>query len=119
MVNLHSCPIPPPNVRPSVKQDNGQRMEDDLTHKICDIVKTNRSLKQKYQPVHLNIVSEEWSQLLQYHVSTFIDNQIPGIPAAAQRSGRPLNLLENALNLKKVVSEVILWVRELISLPEV
>ena len=27
-------PVPPPSVRPSVKQDNSQRMDDDLTHKL-------------------------------------------------------------------------------------
>ena len=32
-------PVPPPSVRPSVKQDNSQRMEDDLTHKLFDIIK--------------------------------------------------------------------------------
>ena len=94
-------PIPPPNVRPSVKQDNGQRMEDDLTHKICDIVKTNRSLKQKISAGAPEHTIEEWSQLLQYHVSTFIDNQIPGIPAAAQRSGRPLKSIRERLKSKE------------------
>lgn len=94
-------PIPPPNVRPSVKQDNGQRMEDDLTHKICDIVKTNRSLKQKISAGAPEHTIEEWSQLLQYHVSTFIDNQIPGIPAAAQRSGRPLKSVRERLKSKE------------------
>ena len=32
-------PLPPPSVRPSVKQDNSQRMDDDLTHKLSDIIK--------------------------------------------------------------------------------
>ena len=31
-------PIPPPAVRPSVKQDDSQRMDDDLTHKLSDII---------------------------------------------------------------------------------
>jgi len=35
-------PVPPPAVRPSVKADTGQRSEDDLTHKLCDIVKANK-----------------------------------------------------------------------------
>ena len=30
-------PVPPPAVRPSVKQDNSQRMDDDLTHKLADV----------------------------------------------------------------------------------
>ena len=33
-------PVCPPCVRPSVRQDNNQRMEDDITHKLIDIIKT-------------------------------------------------------------------------------
>ena len=40
-------PVPPPAVRPSVKQNNSQRMDDDLTHKLSDIVKFNNTLKEK------------------------------------------------------------------------
>ena len=66
-------------------------MEDDLTHKYCDIIKTNRSLKQKQLKNNApEQTIEGWSNLLQYHAATLIDNQIPGIPPAAQRSGRPL-----------------------------
>ena len=39
--------VPPPSVRPSVRQDNGQRQEDDLTHKLSDIIKANNQIKQK------------------------------------------------------------------------
>mgnify|MGYP003345635857 CR=1 FL=1 len=93
-------PVAPPYVRPSVRADNNTRMEDDLTHKYCDIIKTNRSLKQKLSVDAAAHTIDEWSQLLQYHVSTFIDNQIPGIPAAAQRSGRPLKAIKDRLNGK-------------------
>ena len=40
-------PVPPPSVRPSIRQFGGQRSEDDLTHKLHDIVKTNNHLKKK------------------------------------------------------------------------
>ena len=40
-------PVPPPSMRPSVKQDNSQRMDDDLSHKLSDIIKCNNSLLQK------------------------------------------------------------------------
>ena len=39
--------IPPPSVRPSVKQDSQQRSEDDLSHIIVNIIKTNNTLKKK------------------------------------------------------------------------
>ena len=61
--------VAPPQVRPSVKQDNNTRMEDDLTHKYCDIIKTNRSLRQKLEhpdtPMH---IIDDWTHLLQYHM---------------------------------------------------
>lgn len=44
--------VPPPSVRPTVRNDTGQRQEDDLTHKLITIVKANtnlRSLIQKQQ----------------------------------------------------------------------
>ena len=40
-------PVPPPTVRPSVRQGNGQRSEDDMTHKLIDILKTNNLIKKK------------------------------------------------------------------------
>jgi len=95
-------PVAPPTVRPSVKQDNNTRMEDDLTHKYCDIIKTNRSLKQKLeQPDTPQNIIDDWTQLLQYHVATLVDNTIPGIPQAQQRSGRPLKSLKERLKTKE------------------
>lgn len=32
-------PVPPPPVRPGIQMNNTQRAEDDLTHKLADIVK--------------------------------------------------------------------------------
>ena len=94
-------PVPPPSVRPSVRNDTGQRCEDDLTHKLCDIIKTNTTLKTKLA----NGVSSEqidyWKILLQFHVATFVDNQIPGIPPAKQRTGRPLRSLTERLKSKE------------------
>ena len=94
-------PVPPPSVRPSVRNDTGQRCEDDLTHKLCDIVKTNNTLKTK---IEKNVNKEQidyWTILLQYHLSTFIDNKIPGIPQAKQRTGRPLRSLGERLKSKE------------------
>ena len=39
--------LPVPAVRPSVKQFNNQRSEDDITHKFIDILKTNNHLKKE------------------------------------------------------------------------
>ena len=42
-------PVSPPAVRPSIKQMNGQRSEDDITHKLMDILKTNNTLEKKLE----------------------------------------------------------------------
>ena len=94
-------PVPPPSVRPSVRNDTGQRCEDDLTHKLCDIVKTNNMLKQKIDKNANKEQIENWAILLQYHVSTFVDNQLPGIAPAKQRTGRPLRSVSERLKSKE------------------
>jgi DNA-directed RNA polymerase II subunit RPB1 len=88
-------------VRPSVRNDTGQRCEDDLTHKLCDIVKTNNMLKQKIEKNATKEQIEYWAILLQYHISTFVDNQLPGIAPAKQRTGRPLRSLTERLKSKE------------------
>jgi len=95
-------PIPPPQVRPSVTQDNNQRSEDDLTSQLICIIKTNATLKKKIaeeEPKKRAI--DEWTNLLQYYVATLVDNNIPGISPSAQRSGRLLKSLQQRLGSKE------------------
>ena len=94
-------PVPPPAVRPSVRADNNTRMEDDITHKLCDILKTNKTLKYKIKQNANKKAVDEWYQLLQYHVATLINNNLPGIPPAQQRSGRPLKAIADRLKSKE------------------
>ena len=94
-------PVPPPSVRPSVRNDTGQRCEDDLTHKLCDIIKTNKTLGQKIERNANKEQIDYWTMLVQYHVSTFVDNQLPGVAQAKQRTGRPLRSLTERLKSKE------------------
>ena len=94
-------PVPPPSVRPSVKQDNSQRMDDDLTHKLADIIKANNTLRQKIDTDSRIDVIEDWAKLLQYHIATLIDNDIPGLAQAAHRSGRALKSIRQRLKGKE------------------
>ncbi len=83
--------VPPPSVRPSVKQDSQQRSEDDITHIIINIIKFNNSLKEKMaDPDSNNKIIEDWTCLLQYYIATLVDNNIPGTSPVTQRSGRAL-----------------------------
>lgn len=95
-------PIAPPQVRPSVVTNGGPRSEDDLTHKYVDIIKTNASLA-KTMEEHPGVKNkiDDWTQVLQYHVATLVNNQIPGVPKSAQRNGRPLKSLKERLGSKE------------------
>ena len=92
--------VPPPAVRPSVKHDAQQRSEDDLSHILVNIIKTNKTLQEKLQNNAPANVIEDWTTVLQYYVATQVDNKIPGVAAVAQRSGRPLKSIKDRLNGK-------------------
>lgn len=84
-------PIPPPCVRPSVIMENGKRCEDDLTHKLSDIIKFNCQIKEKLGREHPNAdVIHSLYQLLQYHIASYFHNSLPNMPPAEQRNGRRL-----------------------------
>ncbi len=94
-------PVAPPQVRPSVLQDNNQRSEDDLTHKYFEIIKTNKILEKRIEDGASKTVIDEMTNVLQYHVATLVDNQIPGVAPSAQRSGRPLKSIAQRLGSKE------------------
>ena len=94
-------PVPPPAVRPSVKQGNSQRMDDDITHKLSDIVKYNNSLKAKMKSLARPEIIEDWYNMVVYHVVTMIDNELPGIYQSTHRSGRPLKAIRQRLKGKE------------------
>ena len=92
--------VPPPAVRPSVKHDAQQRSEDDLSHILVNIIKTNKTLQEKIQNnAPMNMI-DDWTTVLQYYVATQIDNKIPGVASVAQRSGRPLKSIKDRLSGK-------------------
>ena len=92
--------VPPPAVRPSVKHDAQQRSEDDLTHILVNIVKTNKTLLEKLQNNSPENIINDWSVVLQYHVASMVDNKLPGASPVAQRSGRPFKSIKDRLNGK-------------------
>ncbi|KAI8099670.1 DNA-directed RNA polymerase II subunit RPB1 [Halteromyces radiatus] len=94
-------PVPPPQVRPSIQMDGTSRGEDDLTHKLSDILKANANVRRcesEGAPVH---VVQEFEQLLQFHIATYMDNDIAGQPQALQKSGRPLKSIRARLKGKE------------------
>ena len=97
-------PVPPPAVRPSVKQDNNQRSDDDLTYKLIDIVKANAKLQDKINVDPNDPYIDDHITVIQYHVATLINNDQPfgaGVPQAnVQRSGRTLKSLQQRVKSK-------------------
>jgi len=89
--------VPPPHVRPSVAMSATSRCEDDLTHKLSDIVKANLSVGHSLKQNDPDHVIQQYTMLLQYHVATFYDNQLKNQPVAQQRSGKPLRTLRQRL----------------------
>ena len=83
-------PIPPPAVRPSVKQGSSQRMDDDLTHKLSDIIKFNNILKKQIEKSTRKEIIDDWTNQVQYHIATYIDNELPSLFQSTHRSGRPI-----------------------------
>ncbi|CAN1226378.1 DNA-directed RNA polymerase II subunit RPB1 [Linum perenne] len=98
---LQVLPIPPPPVRPSVMMDTSSRSEDDLTHQLAMIIRHNENLRRQERsgaPAH---IISEFAQLLQFHVATYFDNELPGQPRATQRSGRPIKSICSRLKAKE------------------
>ncbi|KAI5152392.1 DNA-directed RNA polymerase II subunit RPB1 [Enteropsectra breve] len=93
--------VPPPAIRPSIVMNGTMRGEDDLTHKLADIVKANMHLRKYEQEGAPGHIVRDYEQLLQFHIATFVDNDIGGQPQSLQKSGRPLKCISARLKGKE------------------
>ena len=98
---LQVLPVPPVTVRPSIILETGIRSEDDLTHKMVDIIRVNQRLKESKEAGTPPLIVQDLVDLLQYHATTYFDNEVSGIPQAHHRSGRPLKTLTQRLKGKE------------------
>lgn len=125
-------PVPPPHVRPSVKRDANKKCEDDLTHKLIDIIRCNNVIKDRIKKLMIeekestsvenntfeesadkngflphiggynNDMIESAIELLQNHVATIVDNEIPGLSKTLHRQGgRPLKGIKQRIKSKQ------------------
>ena len=93
-------PVPPPQVRPSVAMEGRPAGQDDLTYKLIEIIKANERLKgyeESGAPAH---ICEDSLRLLQYHVATFVDNEIAGMNQSTHSAGRPIKAIAQRLKGK-------------------
>ncbi|MEM4605767.1 MAG: DNA-directed RNA polymerase subunit A' [Candidatus Pacearchaeota archaeon] len=93
--------VPPVTVRPSITLETGERSEDDITHKLSDIIRTNQRLWENLNAGATEVIIEDLWDLLQYHVTTFFDNSIERIPPARHRSGQPLKTITERIKGKE------------------
>ena len=94
-------PVPPLSVRPAVVMNGCARNQDDLTHKLADIIKANNQLKRNELNGAAAHVIQQDMMMLQFHVATLTDNELPGLPRAQQKSGRPLKSIKQRLKSKE------------------
>lgn len=101
---IKTFPVPPVQMRPSAKLDMmaSSTMEDDLTHKLADIIKANLRIKK-----HKETITEETAKysndhihLLQYHVATYFDNETLAMPKSEQK-GKSIKSLSSRLKGKE------------------
>ena len=92
--------VPPLTVRPSVVMDDHQRMEDDLTHQLISIIRSNDRVRDKIDKNDSADMIDKLTALLQYNVATYVDNDIKGMAPTQQRSGRPLRTLKSRFGAK-------------------
>tara|TARA_Y100000034_G_scaffold25196_1_gene29654 strand:- start:855 stop:4448 length:3594 start_codon:yes stop_codon:yes gene_type:complete len=93
--------VPPVTVRPSITLESGERSEDDLTHKLSDIIRANQRLWENLNAGAPEVIIEDLWDLLQYHITTFFDNSITKIPPARHRSGQPLKTINERIKGKE------------------
>lgn len=98
---LTLMPVPPVIMRPSITLETGERSEDDLTHKLVDVIRINQRLKENIEIGAPDFIISDLWELLLYHTATFFDNELSGVPAARHRSGRPLKTLADRLKSKE------------------
>ncbi|MEM4181993.1 MAG: DNA-directed RNA polymerase subunit A' [Candidatus Pacearchaeota archaeon] len=93
--------VPPVTVRPSITLETGERSEDDITHKLSDIIRANQRLWENLNAGAPEVIIEDLWDLLQYHITTFFDNSISKVPPARHRSGQPLKTITERIKGKE------------------
>ena len=98
---LTSLLVPPVTIRPSLILESGERSEDDLTHKLSDIIRANQRLWENLNAGAPEVIIEDLWDLLQFHITTFFDNSVSKIPPARHRSGQPLKTITERIKGKE------------------
>jgi DNA-directed RNA polymerase subunit A' len=93
--------VPSVTVRPSIILESGEKSEDDLSHKLSDIIRANQRLWENLNAGAPEVIIEDLWDLLQFHITTFFDNTVTRIPPARHRSGQPLKTITERIKGKE------------------
>ena len=100
-------PIPPVIIRPTAKIDfmQASTMEDSLTLKIADIISSNKRVRAQIDKEtisnEVSIFSQDISNLLQYHIITFFDNESVSLPKTIFKTGnKPAKSISERIKAK-------------------
>ena len=98
-------PVPPIQMRPSIKMEllSSSTIDDDLTHKLVDIIKNNENLKDtKGEGSLIKSASlNDDFMFLQLHVATFYANDILGLVRSQQKNKKVTKSLTERLKGKE------------------
>jgi len=90
---IEQFPIPPVIIRPTAKIDFMQSltMEDSLTLKIADIIKSNKRVRQQMEKevvsTELSSYNQDIINLLQLHIVQYFDNENISLPKSEFKTG--------------------------------
>ena len=71
-----------------------------LTHKLIDLIRDNQKLRDQIDKGDSYVNISRLTGIVQFHVATYVDNNIAGMAPAQQRSGKPLITLKSRLGSK-------------------
>lgn len=104
---IKNFPIPPVIIRPTAKIDflASSTMEDSMTLKIADIIKTNIRIRKQMNRISMSNDGTELNQdnlnLLQYHIATYFDNESVSLPRSEFKTGgRPVKSVSDRIKGK-------------------
>lgn len=93
-------PVPPYCMRPNNYAASKAESGDDITYKLCEILKHNNHITKMIDMKRSETEIDTQVELLQYHVATYMDNKISGVPQSVQRMGQPTKGIRQRLQRK-------------------
>ncbi len=105
---IKNFPISPVIIRPTAKFDfmSSANMEHGLTHKLSDIIRKNKQLRQQQEKEtifnELSTFNQDVYILLQYHIATYFNNESLSLPRTEFKTNhRPVKSISESIKSKQ------------------